>query len=95
VVDGLILLVMRLWKVPDAILPSGQIAEMAKEALAVWKVSKQLEWLWRHDPRYKQVVNPKRIRAAFADHVMLKIWKEEVKAAGTRSLPTPPGEQKS
>jgi hypothetical protein len=91
VVDGLILLVMRLRKVPDAILPSEQIAEMAKEALAVWKVSKRLEWLWRHDPHYKQILDPKRIRAAFADHIMLKLRKEEVKAAGMRSLPTPPG----
>jgi hypothetical protein len=60
----------------------GQIAEMAKEALAVWKVSKRLEWLWRHE----QILDPKRIRAAFADHIMLKLWKEEVKAAGMRTI---------
>ena len=94
VVDGLILLVMRLRKVPDAILPSGQIAEMAKEALAVWKVSKRLEWLWRHDPHYKQILDPKRIRAAFADHIMLKLWKEEVKAVGMRTIDAPFGYQK-
>jgi hypothetical protein len=85
---------MRLRKVPDAILPSEQIAKMAKEALAVWKVSKQLEWLWRHDSRYKHVLDPKRIRAALADHIMLKLWKEEVKAAGMRLLPTPSGKEK-
>ena len=94
VIDGLVLGVLRLRAVPDAILPSEQIAEMAKEALAVWKVSKRLEWLWRHDPRYKQVLNPKRIRAAFADHIMLELWKEEVKAAGMRPLPNPSGKEK-
>jgi hypothetical protein len=67
---------------------------MAKEALAVWKVLKRLEWLWQHDPRYKQVLDPKRIRAAFADHIMLKRWKEEVKAAGMRPLPTPSVKEK-
>jgi hypothetical protein len=93
VVDGLILFVMRLRKVPDALLPSEGIAEMAKEALAVWKVSKRLEWLWRHDPHYTQILDPKRIRAAFADHIMLKLWKEEVKAAGMRTIDAPFGYQ--
>lgn len=93
-IDGLTLGVLKLRAVPAAIHSSEKIAGMAKDALAARKVSKQLEWLWRHDPRYKQVLDPKRIRAAFADHVMLKLWQQEVRAAGMRSLPTPPGEQK-
>ena len=42
-IDGLILGVLRLRAVPDAILPSEKIAEMAKDALGVWKASKRLE----------------------------------------------------
>jgi hypothetical protein len=94
-IDGLTLGMLKLRAVPEAIHSSEKIAGMAKDALAVWKVSKQLEWLWRHDPRYKTVLDPKRIRAAFADHVMLKRWQEEVRAAGMRSLPTPAGKEKS
>lgn len=83
-IDGLTLGMLKLRAVPEAIHSSEKIAEMAKEAFAVLKTSKQLEWLWRHDPRYKQVLDPKRIRDAFVDHVMLKRWREEVKAAGRR-----------
>jgi hypothetical protein len=71
VIDGLVLGVLRLREVPGAILPSEKIAEMAKEALAVWKASKQVEWLWRHDPRYKQVLDPKRSKSSFCPGV---IW---------------------
>jgi hypothetical protein len=90
-IDGLTLGMLKFRAVPEAIHSSEKIAGMAKDALAVWKVSKQLEWLWRHDPRYKTVLDPKRIRAAFADHVMLKSWQEEVRAAG---MPTPAGKEK-
>jgi hypothetical protein len=93
-IDGLVLGVLRLRAVPDAILPSEQIAEMAKQAKEVRDSSKRLEHLWQHDPRYKRVLDPKRIRAAFADHIMLNRWKEEVKAAGMRPLPTPSVKEK-
>jgi hypothetical protein len=84
VIDGLVLGVLRLRAVPDAILPSEQIAEMAKQAKEVRYSSKRFEHLWREDPRYKQVLDPKRIRAAFADHIMLKLWQEEIRAVSMR-----------
>jgi hypothetical protein len=39
VIDGFVLGVLRLREVPGAILPSDKIAEMAKDALAVWRAS--------------------------------------------------------
>jgi hypothetical protein len=93
-IDGLTLGMLKLRAVPAAIHSSEKIAGMAKDALAARKVSKQLEWLWRHDPRYKQVLDPKRIRAAFADHISLKRWKDQVRGASMRSLDIPLGSQR-
>lgn len=92
-IDGLTLGMLKLRVVPEAIHSSEKIASMAKDAVALSKASKQLEWLWRHDPRYRRILDPKRIRAAFADHIMLKLWQDEVRATTMRSLPTPSGEQ--
>src|SRR5262249_43586093 len=50
-IDGLTLAMLKLRAVPEAIHSSQKIASMAKDAVAVSKASKHLEWLWRHDPR--------------------------------------------
>ena len=55
-VDSMTLLMFRLREVPGAILPSDKIAEMAKEAEQVWRDSKKLEWLWKHDPRFSNLL---------------------------------------
>ena len=45
--DMTTLLMFRLRQVPDAIRPSDEIAEMAKQARKVWLYSKRHEWYWR------------------------------------------------
>ena len=68
-VDNMTLLMFRLRQVPGAILPSDKIAEMAKQARDVCIASKKHEWLWRNDPRFSEILNPKRIKSAFADEI--------------------------
>jgi hypothetical protein len=79
-IDGMTLLMFRLRQVPGAILPSEKVAEMAKQARDVWIASKQHEWAWRNDPRFAEILNPKRIKLAFADPIMLKLWQRELNA---------------
>jgi hypothetical protein len=79
-IDGMTLLMFRLRQVPDAILPSDKIAQMAKQAREVCISSRKLEWLWRNDPRFSDILNPKRIRSAFADEIALKRWQHELNA---------------
>ena len=81
---GMVLPVMRLRAGEGAILPSEKIAEMAKDAKAACDASKRLERLWREDARFKQVLGPKRIKAAFSDKIALKRWKEEIRRASMR-----------
>ena len=50
-VDTTTLLMFRLRQVPGAILPSDEIAEMAKKARKVCLYSKRHEWHWRNDPQ--------------------------------------------
>ena len=79
-IDGMTLLMFRLRQVPDAILPSDKIAEMAKQARDACMASRRLEWLWRNDPRFSKVLDPKRIKLAFADKIMLRLWQRELNA---------------
>ncbi len=64
IIDGMTLLMFRLRQVPDAILPSDKIAEMAERARKVCLYSKRNEWHWRNDPRFSKILNPKRIKSA-------------------------------
>ena len=89
IIDGMTLLMFRLRQVPGAMLPSDKIAEMAKQARDNWICSKNLEWLWRNDPRFSKVLNPKRIKSAFADEIALKRWRGELNAI-TIQGPAPP-----
>lgn len=59
-VDAMMLLMFRLREVPDAILPSDTIAEMAIQARGICIRSKELEWLWKNDPRFSEILDPKR-----------------------------------
>jgi hypothetical protein len=74
------LLMFRLREVPSAILPSDKIAEMAKQARKVCFFSKKHEWYWRNDPRFSKILDPKRIKLAFADEIALKRWQSELNA---------------
>jgi hypothetical protein len=78
----------RLRGVRGALMPSSQIADLARQAQETWKMSKQHEWLWKNDPRFSKLMSPKRIKQAFADPVALKRWREEVKAASLRPIET-------
>jgi hypothetical protein len=89
-VETMTLLMFRLREVPDAILPSDKIAEMAWQARDVCIASQKLEWLWRNDPRFSEILDPKRIKAAFADEIALRRWQRELNAitvqGATKSL---------
>jgi hypothetical protein len=71
------LLMFRLREVPDAILPSDKIAEMAWQARDVCIASKKLQWLWRNDPRFSEGLDPKRIKSAFADKAASQRWQRD------------------
>ena len=79
-VDTTILLMFRLRQVPDAILPSDKIAEMAENARKACLYSKRHEWHWRNHPSFSKILHPKRIKAAFADEIALKQWQRELNA---------------
>jgi len=70
-------------------MPSSQIADLARQAQEVWRRSKQHEWLWKNDPRFSKLLNPKRIKQAFADPIALKRWQEELKQASLRPIENP------
>jgi hypothetical protein len=82
--DGATLLMFRLRRVPGALMPSEKIAALAQQAHQVWMMSKRHEWLWKNDPRFSELLNPKRIKQAFADPIALKCWQEELKKASLR-----------
>ena len=79
-IDGMTLLMFRLRQVPGALLPSDKIADMAKQARDVWIGSKSYEWLWRNDPRFSEILDPRRIRSAFVDEVAKRRWHYELDA---------------
>jgi hypothetical protein len=78
--DMMTLLMFRLRQVPDAIRTSDEIAEMAKQARKVRLYSKRHEWYWRNDPRFKIILDPKRMKLAAADEIELKRWQNELNA---------------
>ena len=78
--DTMTLLMFRLREVPDAIKPSDEIAEMAKQARDACMASRRLEWLSCNDPRFSKILDPKRMKTTFADENALKHWQRELKA---------------
>jgi hypothetical protein len=89
-VDTTTLLMFRLREVPGAILPSDKISEMAKQAREVCLFSKRHEWYWRNDPRFSKILDPKRIKLAFADEIALKPWQSELNATIVQATATSP-----
>jgi hypothetical protein len=85
-IDGLILPMMRLRAIPGAILPSEKIAELAIQASAVRERVETIERLRTEDPRFREVFDPKRIRAAYADKISLKRHEEDVRIARDRGV---------
>ena len=79
-VDTMTLLIFRLREVPGAMLPSDEIAEMAEQARKVCLDSKNLEWRWRNDPRFSEILSPKRIKLTLVDEIALKRWQDELNA---------------
>jgi hypothetical protein len=90
VIDGMTLLMFRLRQVPGAILPSDKIAELATQAREVCLLSKRHEWYWRNDPRFSKILDPKRIKLAFADEIALKRWHGELNAIILQVTAKPP-----
>jgi hypothetical protein len=90
VIDGMTLLMFRLRQVAGAILPSDEIAEIAKQAREVCLFSKRHEWHWHNDPRFSKILDPKRIKLAFADEIALKRWQRELNAIILQAAAKPP-----
>jgi hypothetical protein len=88
--DTMILLMFRLREVPDAIKPSDAIAEMAEQARDACMASRRLEWHWRNDPRFSRILDPKRMKTAFADGIALKRWQSELNAIMIQAEANPP-----
>jgi hypothetical protein len=89
-VDTMTLLMFRLMEVPNAILPSDEIAEMAKQSRDACMASRRFEWLWRHDLRFSKILDPKRMKIAFADETALKRWRHELNAIIIQGAVNPP-----
>ncbi len=85
-IDGLILPIMRLRSIPDAMLSSEQITDLAIQAQAAQTMFETIERLRREDPRYKQVFDPKRLRVALTDKNSLKRLEEDVRIARDRGV---------
>ena len=86
----MILLMFRLREVQDAIKPSDEIAEMAEQADDACMASRRLEWHWRNDPRFSKILDPKRMKTAFADEIALKRWQSELNAIIIQASATRP-----
>jgi hypothetical protein len=84
------LLMFRLREVPEAILASDKIAEMAKDVRAICIRSKKLEWLWQNDPRFSEILDPKRIKSAFVDKGAQARWRAELDGIILRATAKPP-----
>jgi hypothetical protein len=89
-VDNMTLVMFRLRQVPGAILPSAKIAEMAGEARKACLYSKRHEWYWLNEPRFKKILDLKRIKLAFADEIALKQWQRELNAIILQATAKPP-----
>ena len=88
--DAMTLLMFRLRQVPDAIRPSDEIAEMAEQARQVCLYSKTHEWYWRNDPRFSKILDPKRMKLAFADEIALKRWQSQLNAINLQATAKAP-----
>jgi hypothetical protein len=80
VVDGMMILMFRLRQVPNAVISSDKIENMARTAYRAFLGSKQLESFWRNDRRFSEILNPTRIKSAFTDEISLKRWQRELNA---------------
>jgi hypothetical protein len=89
-VDSMILLMFRLREVPGAIRPSAEIAELAQQARKLWLYSKRHEWHWRHHPSFSKILDPKRIKSAFANEIALKEWQSQLNATIVQATEKPP-----
>ena len=87
-VETTTLLMFRLRQVPDAIQPADKIAAMAQQARDVCMASKKLEWLWRNDPRFSDILDPKRIKSAVADEGARGRWQRELDAVIVQTAET-------
>jgi hypothetical protein len=89
-VDTTSLLMFRLREVPGAVLPSDEIAELAQQARKVWLYSKRHEWHWRNHPSFSKILDPKRIKLAFANEIALHQWQRELNAIILQATTKPP-----
>ena len=79
-VDTMTLLMFRLREVPGAILPSDEIAEMAEKLARSVSIQRGMSGTGATIPASQKILDPKRIKSAFADEIALKQWQRELNA---------------
>lgn len=89
VIFSLIPGMLLLRRIPSVILPSDDIKYLAEQAKLGFRLSKQVEYLWKNDPRFAEVFHPKRIKTAFSDRLRYKFFLEEIRAASMTPLDKP------
>jgi hypothetical protein len=57
-----------------------KIAELGRQVRKVWLFSKRHEWHWRNHPSFSKILDPKRMKLAFADEIASKQWHNELDA---------------
>jgi hypothetical protein len=70
-------------------LGSDQIAELALQAQIAKRNSLKLKELAETDPRFSAVLNPKRIKSAFADQTAFNRWQSELNATTVQGAANP------
>ena len=80
VIDGLMLGMLKLRRIPGAVLPSEDIAKLAWEAVQIRNILEQIDRVWYEDLRFKEVLDPNKIRAAIVDKKLQKQLIQEIQS---------------
>jgi len=65
-------------------LSSEEISQLADQAELVLGYSRKIQQLWKSDPRFRNVLNPRRVREGLRDQPSLNNWKREIAVAARK-----------
>jgi len=69
----------------NELLPSEEMSRLADQAELVLGYSRRLQQLWKCDPRFRDVLAPKRVREGLRDQESLNIWNREIAEAARKT----------
>lgn len=84
IIGIMVLMLAQLRQSSNDLLSSEEISRMADEAERVRDDSRQIEQLWKSDPRFRDVLAPKRMREGLRDQISLNILQREIAAAARK-----------